>query len=188
MDHVAIMKKSWGLIPKILDGRKKIESRWGVNKCAPWGKVKAGDRVYFKNSGEPVTVVAEVSKIQEFGNMNSKKVREILEKFGEDDGINREEISGYYKRFKDKKYCLLIYLKNPQKIKPFDIDKTGFGAMAAWICVGKISHIKRPLNKKTKINAGNMLLKLASKAGKGPKDLSSNFFEYAYGKKSSYAK
>ena len=38
MDHVAIMKKSWGLIPKILDGRKKIESRWGIHKCSPWGK------------------------------------------------------------------------------------------------------------------------------------------------------
>ncbi len=45
MDHVAIMKKAWKLIPKILDGQKKVESRWGVNKCAPWGKIKVGDNV-----------------------------------------------------------------------------------------------------------------------------------------------
>ena len=45
--------------------------------------MKANDIVYFKNSGEPVMIVANVSKIQEFENLNSKKVREILEKYGE---------------------------------------------------------------------------------------------------------
>lgn len=28
MEHVAIMKKSWGLTRKILSGEKTIESRW----------------------------------------------------------------------------------------------------------------------------------------------------------------
>lgn len=28
MEHVAIMRKSWGLTDKILSGQKKIESRW----------------------------------------------------------------------------------------------------------------------------------------------------------------
>ncbi len=146
MDHVAIMKKSWGLIPKILDGRKKIESRWGINKCSPWGKVKAGDTVYFKNSGEPVTVVAKVSKIQEFENLNPKKVREILEKYGGDDGISISSLEETIKWAKKKRYCTLIYLKNSRKIKPFDVGKTGFGAGAAWLSVPNIDKIKRPVN------------------------------------------
>ena len=48
--------------------------------------------------------------------------------------------------------------------------------------------VRKEIKRRTKINAGAMLLKFASTAKKGPKDLSSNFFEYAYGKKSSYAK
>lgn len=48
--------------------------------------------------------------------------------------------------------------------------------------------ILKEIGKKIKLNAGGMLLKLAAKAGKGPKDLSRNFFDYAYGKKSGYAK
>jgi len=28
MEHVAIMRKAWGLTDKILSGQKKIESRW----------------------------------------------------------------------------------------------------------------------------------------------------------------
>lgn len=147
MHHVAIMKKSWRLIPKILDGRKKIESRWGINKCSPWGKVKAGDIVYFKNSGEPIIAVAEVFKIQEFENLNFRKVREILEKYGGNDGISVSNLEETIKWARKKRYCTLIYLKNPRKIKPFNIDKTGFGAGAAWISVLNINKTRRPINR-----------------------------------------
>ena len=147
MDHVAIMKKSWGLIPRILDGRKKIESRWGINRCSPWGKVKIGDKVFFKDSGEPVTVVADVSKIQEFENLNSKKVREILEKYDGDDGISVANLEETIRWARKKRYCTLIYLKNSKKIKPFNINKTGFGSAAAWLCVKNIDRIKRPVNR-----------------------------------------
>ena len=131
MDHVAIMKKSWGLLPKILTGEKTVESRWYKNKSAPWGKIMAGDAVYFKNSGEDVTAWAKVTKVLQFDDLNQKKVREILEKYGEEDGI--KDIDAFYNLFKDKKYCLLVFLENPKKIKPFKIDKTGYGAMAAWM-------------------------------------------------------
>ena len=58
MDHVAIMNKRWKLIPKILDGSKTIESRWYVNKIKPWNSIKEDDKIYFKNSGEPITAFA----------------------------------------------------------------------------------------------------------------------------------
>lgn len=144
MDHVAIMRKSWGLIPKILDGTKKIESRWGINKCAPWGKVKVGNKVYFKNSGEPVTVVAEVSRVEEFVNLSSKIVKEILKKYGGADGIAVTDLEKMIRWARNKRFCTLIYLENPRKIKPFNIDKTGFGSAAAWLCVENINKIKLP--------------------------------------------
>lgn len=143
MDHVAIMKKSWGLLPKILNGKKKIESRWYSLKAAPWGRIKNGDAIYFKNSGEPITVKARVGRIIGHSGLTPEKVRQILHDYGQDDGIEAKDVPQFYNRFKDKRYCLLIFLKNPQKIKPFSINKQGFGAMAAWICVGDISEIKK---------------------------------------------
>jgi len=136
------MKKSWGLLPKILTGEKTIESRWYKNKYSPWDKIKKGDIVYFKNSGELVTIKAEVLNVLQFSNLNSDKVKEILNKYGTKDGLGINKLDKYYKMFKDKKYCLLIFLNNPQKIRPFDIDKTGFGAMAAWISIKDIGKIK----------------------------------------------
>lgn len=137
---MAIMRKSWGLVPKILSGEKTIESRWYQNKSAPWGKINPGDRVYFKNTGKKVSVSVRVRKIMSFENLSSVIVRELLQKYGKDDGIT--DLEKYYQLFKDKKYCLLIFLENPQKIKPFDIDKRGFGSMAAWMCVEDINQIR----------------------------------------------
>jgi len=140
MNHVAIMRKSWGLLPLILSGQKTMESRWYMNKSAPWGKINSGDTVYFKNSGEPLTVKTVVSKILTFENLTPKGVYELLLKYGKTDGIT--EMEKYYEMFKDKKYCLLIFLEKPEKIIPFEINKKGFGAMAAWICVEDIEKIK----------------------------------------------
>jgi len=142
IDHVAIMKKSWGLTKKILTGEKKIESRWYKTKYAPWDKVKAGDTIYFKDSGEPVTVRAEVEKIMQFSDLSQNKVKEVLDQYGMDDGIGKERISEFFLRFKDKKYCMQSCLKNPQEVTPFDISKKGFGAMASWIIVKDINSIK----------------------------------------------
>ena len=136
------MKKSWGLIPKIISGEKVIESRWYQSKRAPWGKIKIGDTVYFKNSGELVSAKAEVLKVLEFENLTPKKVGEILNKYGINDGISKKELPKFFKLFKDKKYCLLIFLKNPEEIKLFDVNKNGFGMMSAWLCVGDINKIK----------------------------------------------
>ena len=142
MDHVAIMKKSWKLLPKILSGEKTFNSRWNLNNSTPWDKIKKGDIVYFKNSGEFVTVKAEVKEVKQFENLNSVKVRQILTKFGQKDGIGISDLSKFYKMFKDKKYCILVFIKNPRKIKPFEIDKSGFGSMSAWISVVNINLIR----------------------------------------------
>lgn len=141
MEHVAIMKKSWGLTKKILSGEKKIESRWYKVKCAPWGRIKSGEIVYFKNSGEPITLKTKVDKIIQFSDLTHNKVKEILQKYRQELGIGKT--SEFFEVFKNKKYCILIFLKNIQKVKPFDIDKTGFGLMSAWISVEDIDKIRK---------------------------------------------
>lgn len=142
MDHVAIMKKSWKLTEKILSGEKSIESRWYKSKRSPWGKIKKGDIVYFKDSGEPVSIKAKVENVMTFFDLNPIKIKQILNKYSEDDGIDKSQLPKFFKRFKDKKYCLLIFLKEPKRIKPFYINKTGFGMMSAWLVTEDIDKIK----------------------------------------------
>lgn len=142
MDHVAIMKKSWKLTGKILSGEKKIESRWYTAKYAPWDKIKAGEFVYFKDSGEPITIKAEVEKVLQFSNLAPAKVKAILYKYGKSDGLGINNIPKFLGLFKNKKYCILVFLKNPKPVEPFEIDKSGFGLMAAWICTEDVNAIR----------------------------------------------
>jgi ASC-1-like (ASCH) protein len=142
MDHLAIMRKNWKLTDKILNGKKKIESRWYKSKYPPWDRIRTGDVVYFKDSGEPVAIKSEVAKVIQFSNLTPQKVKELLEKYGDDDGIEKAEIPKFLKVFKNKKYGILIFLKNPERVEPFEINKTGFGIMSAWISVDDINQIK----------------------------------------------
>lgn len=142
MEHLAIMRKSWGLTEKILTGNKKIESRWYKMRRDPWDRIKAGDVVYFKNSGEPIKLKAEVERVLQFSNLTPERVGEILAEYGNDDGIDEERIAEFFELFKDKKYCILVFLRNPQRVESFEIDKKGFGNMVSWITIDRISDIK----------------------------------------------
>jgi ASC-1-like (ASCH) protein len=140
MEHLAILKKSWNLTQKILDGRKTIESRWYLTKRAPFGRIDAGDIVYFKESGGPVSIRADVCDVRQFSDLNESKVRNIYKDYM---GICANDLEESVKMNGKKRYCVLVFLKNPKAIKPFEIDKSGYGIMSAWICINKIDDIKK---------------------------------------------
>lgn len=147
MDHVAILSKdsssegrqeSW--LNLIIIGKKSIESRWYVNRVAPWGKIVAGDTVYFKESGDKVKVKASVSKVIQFEKLDEIVCGQIFAKYGKQ--ICLQDMS-YYPYYTKKKYCILIFLKDVELIaKPFSINKKGFGCSSAWMCVGDIELVK----------------------------------------------
>lgn len=143
MDHVAIMYPQWGLLPRILSGEKVVESRWYKRRYAPWNRIHAGDRVYFKDAGKPVTLVAEVNRVLQFANLTLDKIIEILHQYGREDGLRIDDIPKFIELFKNKKYCILVFLINPREIEPFNINKKGFGMGNAWLIVDSINRIKR---------------------------------------------
>ena len=78
MEHIAIMKKSWKFIDKILTGEKTIESRWYTSRRVPWNRIKKGETIYFKDSGEPVTIKAEADKVLQFSDLTPKTIEDIM--------------------------------------------------------------------------------------------------------------
>jgi S-adenosylmethionine:tRNA-ribosyltransferase-isomerase (queuine synthetase) len=143
MDHIAILNKQWKLIPKILNKEKTIETRWYLTRRDPWNKVMQGDTIYFKDSGEKVTAKAQVEKVLQYDHYSEKQLKEIIEKYGGKGQIYFEDsIEEEFEYVKDKNYAILMFLKNPESIKPFDINKQGFGNACAWLCVENIEKIK----------------------------------------------
>lgn len=141
MDHIAIMKKSLGLMPKIFSGEKTIESRWYKTKRAPWDRVKPGDIVYFKNAGEPVVLSAVVLEVLQFEINNIYEAKRIVEKYGNEIFLLNKNVKTWPIL---PKYCILMRLKDPKLLqKPFSINKSGFGIGCAWIIVDNIDSIKK---------------------------------------------
>lgn len=140
--HIAIMRKSWGLLEKIRSGEKTIESRWSLHRISPWNEIEKGDTIYFKDSGQPVTLSAVADKVAQFEELTPVKVGEILHQYGQKDGLDVGELDQYYEQFKNKRYCILIFLKDIRKIEPFYLNKKGFGTMSSWITVDDIERVK----------------------------------------------
>ncbi|KKM06000.1 hypothetical protein LCGC14_1748440 [marine sediment metagenome] len=142
MDHVAIMKKSWGLLPRILEGAKTIESRWYKTRVAPWDRIQGGDAIYFKDSGAPVTLKGMVTKVLQFEVKRDGEAIDITKRFAGGLGFSRvpDAVLNY---ISGKRYGILVFFDSVEKVKPFNINKAGFGMMSAWISVDNVNKIKR---------------------------------------------
>lgn len=140
MHHIAILNKAWKLDKKILSGEKTIESRWYKARYAPWNRVHAGDVIYFKNSGEPATIKTDVEQVLQFSELTLERIIGILNQYGKEICIGNTPKDAEKKQ--DRKYCILIFLKNPQKISSFQINKTGYGNACAWMCVDDVKKVK----------------------------------------------
>lgn len=139
MEHLAILSKKRKLLSKILSEEKKIESRWYKFKRPPFGCISKGDTIYFKESGDPVSVRAKVEKVIIYKNLNVDLISDIIKKYGDLIGVNLNFID----EVKDKRFCILIFLNDIQKIEPFEIDKKGYGLMNAWISIDDINKLRK---------------------------------------------
>lgn len=141
MHHLAIMRKSWKLIDKILKKEKTIESRWYKARFNPWNNISAGDTVFFKDAACPVSAKARVKKVLQFDNYSNSELKDILNKYSKSIAFvsNPREVFNWAKK---RKYCILIFLENPETITPFNINKKGFGNACAWISIENINKIR----------------------------------------------
>ena len=112
MTHIAIMRKSWKLLPKIISREKTIETRWYKNKYKPWNCIHTGNTIYFKDSSEPVTVQAEVSNVKQYSDLTPKKTEALLKKYSKKD-LGIEEIPNEILEYvHGKRYTMIIYIKS----------------------------------------------------------------------------
>lgn len=149
MDHVAILRKANikqgdDLLGDILKGTKTIESRWYVHKIAPWDKISIGDNVYFKESGCPISAKAKVSKVLQFEKLTKQTIKEIVAEYGKKIApkISSKDFTSWLTKQRKKQYCILIFLKDVEKVTPFPITKSGYGISAAWLVTKDIDLLR----------------------------------------------
>jgi len=143
MDHIAIMSAKTSFLARVATGEKVIESRWYRYKRPPWNKIHVGDRVYFKNSGQAVSLMATVAHVEQYAELDAEQVACLVEKNAKALGIHSHEIPVFVDSQKTKRFAIFVFLQSIQAVEPFLIDKTGFGAMSAWITVENVKTLAR---------------------------------------------
>ncbi len=142
MEHIAIMERSWDLTKKILLGDKIIESRLYEKEVPPWNLIQKEETIYFKEIGDLIKLKANVEKVVQYSNLTPLKIKKICDKYGHFCGFDNEEKQVFYEECKDKKFCILIFIKNPELVRPFEINNHEFEKESMWISVEDIKQIR----------------------------------------------
>lgn len=122
--HLVILKKPY--VRAILAGRKSIESRFMKIRRAPYEKVSAGDRLFFKESSGKVCAVGRAGKVVNFKDLTSGRIMQIKRK-------HNGRICGddlYWEQKAESRWGVLIWLKDVRAIEPIRIDKKDW---RAWV-------------------------------------------------------
>jgi len=122
--HLVILRKPY--LDAILDGRKKIESRFLRVKQHGFGRVQPGDKLFLKVSSGSVCATARASAVKSFENLTPSQIIEIKRKY------NRYIIGNdeYWRDKRDSRYGFLVWLRDVKSIEPVRINKKDW---RAWV-------------------------------------------------------
>jgi hypothetical protein len=114
--HLAVFVEPY--LSFLLQGKKTIESRFSVNKHAPFGQVQSGDVLVLKRSSGPVCGVCRVADVW-FYHLDPRTWIEI-EQYAE--GLCMDG-SAFWEKKKAASFATLMRVEQVQPVKEFDIDK-----------------------------------------------------------------
>ena len=115
--HLAVFVEPF--LEAILDGRKTMESRFGVHRCAPFDRVGAGDLILLKRSGGPVVGIAVAGRAS-FYKLDAAKLGDIRDRyaaqiFAEDDD--------FWNARAEKRFATLIEIEHVTPIETTSVQK-----------------------------------------------------------------
>lgn len=123
--HLAIMCEPY--MSRVANGTKRVESRWSMNRCAPFGHINAEDTILFKLTGGPVMGVASVDRRWCVELEGPQHVRSVLREHWLDLGVEEsfiEKVTG--KKFATLARVLDYRPLDAKHIRCGKVDKRGW--------------------------------------------------------------
>jgi hypothetical protein len=103
----------------ILDGRKTIESRFGVHRCTPFERVQRGDIILLKRSGGPVVGLALAGEATYY-ELDTKILDDLRDRFATKLFAEDDE---FWSARADKRFASLIEIDDTVKIDTMTVEK-----------------------------------------------------------------
>ena len=115
--HLAIFIEPY--LKYIFEGKKTVESRFSVNRIAPYKRVETGDIILLKRSGGPIVGICEISDVW-FYHLDPKSWRDIKNEFMH--ALCAQDPSFWAQR-SHASFATLMQIKNARNIQPIPWPK-----------------------------------------------------------------
>lgn len=140
MDHIVYVDAKANEMEQLLDGEKTMIIRGAAGRKLPYGRVDAGDVLYFiNNNGEgQVKAKGVVSNVFNSEKMTKEESISLVEENQDKLKLNKKQ----FNRWAGKRYIVLIEVKSIEGIEAFNIDKSDYGNMDDWLPVENIENVK----------------------------------------------
>jgi hypothetical protein len=115
--HLAVFVEPY--LQYVLDGKKTVESRFGIHRRPPFGHVREGDILLLKRSGGPVTGICLVGQVW-FYELDPKSWRKIKQEFSI--SLCAQDPDFWHQR-RAASFATLMLIKDVRAVTPFDIPK-----------------------------------------------------------------
>jgi hypothetical protein len=115
--HVAVFVEPY--LSAVLDGRKTMESRFGLTRQPPYDCVDNGDIILLKRSGGPVVGIAEAGETWSY-TLSPDVLRNLRERFAGQLFACDEE---FWSARRNKNYATLIEIKDTIEVDAVTIPK-----------------------------------------------------------------
>ena len=121
--HLGIFTEPY--LTYMLEGKKRVESRFSKKKIAPYEKIKKEDIVLVKKSGGNILAYFTIKEVL-FFDLQNISIEKIKEQYNKELCVD----DTFWENKKESKYATLIVIDQIIKLKPFPINKKG---MQTWI-------------------------------------------------------
>lgn len=115
--HLAVFVEPY--LGYVLDGSKTVESRFSVNRCAPFGKVRRGDIILLKRSGGGVVGIARVSVVWSY-QLDEESWAGIRKRFA---AALRAQDPDFWESKKGASYATLMRIDGVRSFRPVGWEK-----------------------------------------------------------------
>lgn len=110
MIHVAILKTNY--LDALLSGEKHVECRLTRNRIAPFGKIRVGDRVYFKEASGSFRATAQVARFEQRDELDETAIDALRAEFGEAIGAP----DSFWETKKSARFVVLLWFKKVEEV------------------------------------------------------------------------
>lgn len=106
----------------VLDGSKRVESRFSTVKVAPFRAIRGGDLVLLKEVAGPIVAATLAVEVWSFGALTPATRSELRTRFGPD---LRDDVPGFWEQREEAQYATLIQLGSVARLPtPLACPKT----------------------------------------------------------------